>query len=72
MKFLIYRKLNKNKVICLKCNAEYEEGTNFCNVCGTKLIINEKVKMICPNCNLEYKEGTNFCNDCGTKLIKKE
>ena len=41
MKAIVYNKLNKNKMICPNCNAEYEEGTNFCNDCGTKLIKKE-------------------------------
>lgn len=41
MKSFVYKKLNKNKLICPNCNAEYEEGTNFCNVCGNKLIKKE-------------------------------
>ena len=57
---------------CPTCGDRYQEGTEFCKDCGTKLVRDEKVKVICPKCNAEYEEGTNFCNVCGTKLIKKE
>jgi hypothetical protein len=48
---------------CEKCNAECEEGTNFCNECGNKL---QGLK--CPKCNEAVTPDDKFCGSCGLPL----
>lgn len=51
-------------MICLNCNREIQDGSLFCNFCGTK--IEEQFK--CPTCGKVVPEDSAFCPFCG-KII---
>jgi RNA polymerase subunit RPABC4/transcription elongation factor Spt4 len=73
-------------LICTKCKNEYEDGKNFCGVCGGPLVnkedfvLNEEKKepeeekqierLICPSCRLLYEKMT-ICIRCGATLVKE-
>lgn len=48
---------------CTACGAQVPEGSNFCNICGAKLVSNT-----CPSCSAPIIPGSRFCNICGTQL----
>ncbi len=52
------------KIKCPKCNEYVNEGSKFCNSCGSKL--NDDT-VNCINCNAEIKKGSKFCPECGSK-----
>lgn len=55
--------------ICPNCNKCNPQGTNFCQECGTKLVIPVSAgKRFCPNCGSEIAPGNLFCGSCGTKV----
>jgi uncharacterized protein YbaR (Trm112 family) len=76
----------KKMLICMKCKNEYEDGKNFCGVCGgplvnkEDLVLNEEKeepeeekqieRLICPSCRLLYEKMTT-CIRCGTALVKE-
>ena len=43
--------------VCPSCEAENEEGSNFCGICGQELK--------CDKCGTPIREGAKFCNECG-------
>lgn len=49
---------------CPQCGHVNNEGTNFCQECGSKL----GVQNLCPECGAENPPGMKFCNNCGKKL----
>lgn len=49
---------------CPKCHSQIEDGSKFCNHCGS--LINNNTQ--CPHCHNEVPTGSNFCNHCGECL----
>ena len=65
----------KGTIYCPNCNAEISENSKFCNVCGAKIELPEKVQpvqsptgKVCKNCGAALEEGQMFCVNCGTKV----
>jgi predicted amidophosphoribosyltransferase len=46
-------------------NHHITTGTNFCTLCGEKLI---EIKQSCPQCGEPIVETQKFCGECGAKL----
>ena len=46
---------------CPSCGAENDEGSKFCNECGTKLPQDKE----CPQCHTHWPLKTKFCGECG-------
>ncbi|MCL1993752.1 MAG: HigA family addiction module antitoxin [Spirochaetes bacterium] len=49
---------------CINCKKELEDGSNFCNSCGTRV----QTDLRCQSCNAEIHSDTNFCGNCGVKV----
>lgn len=49
-------------ITCPKCAAKLPAGSNFCNICGTKL------NSTCPGCGAPLIPGSKFCSNCGQAL----
>ena len=47
---------------CASCNFENEPDAQFCEECGSKLVL------ACPGCGREVRPTAKFCNQCGTSL----
>ena len=47
---------------CSSCNFENEPGAQFCEECGSKLVL------ACPGCGREVRLTAKFCSKCGTSL----
>lgn len=69
-------------MVCPKCSAVIQEGSNFCPNCGKKcfnkpvdnreqLQLNSDGKKHCRNCNKEIREGT-LCKKCLRKLNQEQ
>lgn len=54
-------------IICPNCGKELEEGTQFCDNCGTKII----ETVFCPNCGEQTSTEFPFCPKCGA-LLREE
>ena len=55
----------------MKCNTTFEDGTNFCPKCGSKLVDVD----VCPQCGSPISKEDVFCKKCGHRLkeeVKKE
>ena len=55
-------------LICPRCAKELEDGTLFCNYCGTNLKNNDADLLSCPVCNRTYDRDTKYCTYDGTRL----
>lgn len=58
---------------CPNCGADVQNGSQFCNNCGTRMPpasmkTAPKAGLTCPTCGAAVAEGNLFCNNCGTKL----
>ncbi len=58
---------------CPNCGADVQNGSQFCNNCGTRMPpasmkTAPRAGHTCPTCGAAVAEGTLFCNNCGTKL----
>jgi hypothetical protein len=51
---------------CPNCETLNPEGVKFCQECGARLNLSDKVK--CAGCGAEYPAGTRFCGECGRQL----
>ena len=49
-------------ITCPQCAAKLPAGSNFCNICGTKL------NNTCPGCGAPLIPGSKFCSNCGQAL----
>ena len=47
---------------CVSCGFENEQGAQFCEECGHKLVL------ACPGCGREVRPTAKFCSKCGTAL----
>ena len=47
---------------CPQCAAKLPTGSNFCNICGTKL------NSTCTGCGAPLIPGSKFCSNCGQAL----
>ncbi len=59
---------------CPNCGADVQNGSQFCNNCGTRMppasmkTAPKAPGLTCPTCGAAVAEGNLFCNSCGTKL----
>ncbi len=58
----------KAHIKCNKCGFELDEGSKFCNQCGTPVSNSEDSMLSCPVCGAKLPANSKFCNSCGTKL----
>ena len=49
-------------ITCPQCAAKLPAGSNFWNICGTKL------NSTCPGCGAPLIPGSKFCSNCGQAL----
>lgn len=58
---------------CPNCGADVQNGSQFCNNCGTRMPpasmkTAPKAGLTCPTCGTELESNAAFCFNCGTKL----
>ena len=58
---------------CPNCGADVQNGSQFCNNCGTRIPpasmkTAPKTGLTCPTCGTELESNAAFCFNCGTKL----
>ena len=53
---------------CPKCSKELENGTKFCDNCGTEII----ETLYCPNCGNPVNQDSVFCQSCGAPLTEEK
>ena len=58
---------------CPNCGADVQNGSQFCNNCGTRIPpasmkTAPKTGLTCPTCGTELESDAAFCFNCGTKL----
>ncbi|MDO8671550.1 MAG: zinc ribbon domain-containing protein [Dehalococcoidia bacterium] len=53
---------------CAECGEPYEEGDQFCRICGAELSNNAESSPACPECGEPFEEGDIFCGACGFTL----
>ena len=58
---------------CPNCGADVQNGSQFCNNCGTRIPpasmkTAPKAGLTCPTCGTELESNAAFCFNCGTKL----
>ena len=49
---------------CIKCKAPLEDGTKFCDACGTE----QPQTIFCENCGKKLENSATFCDSCGTPV----
>ncbi|MBN1874919.1 MAG: zinc ribbon domain-containing protein [Anaerolineae bacterium] len=54
---------------CPKCGHQNQDGSRFCNACGTML---QRTRIRCPHCGTLNTIGNLFCDKCHTRLIPPE
>jgi len=54
----------EEKMKCVRCQFENEEGSKFCLECGGRL------ELQCPQCGKILPLAAKFCNGCGQRLEK--
>ena len=62
-------------MFCKNCGAKIEDGSLFCNVCGTEQNINGKQsdiedvrRVYCNKCGQQILDDSKFCCKCGSAL----
>jgi predicted amidophosphoribosyltransferase len=55
--------------ICPLCNYHASQISNFCVICGAKLI-NKRDPNECPFCHMYSSDTDKFCQECGKPLLK--
>ena len=53
-------------ITCPKCNKELENGTQFCDSCGTQIF----ETIFCPNCGKQTSTEFAFCQSCGASITE--
>lgn len=58
---------------CPNCGADVQNGSQFCNKCGTRMPpasmkTAPKAGLTCPTCGTELESDAAFCFNCGAKL----
>lgn len=60
-------------ITCANCNAQWPEGTKFCENCGTKLeaVVPPvaEATIECANCHAQIAQDSKFCLNCGEKVV---
>ncbi len=56
-------------IVCPKCNKQLEEGTKFCDGCGSP--IQEAATVFCPNCGNPTSSEFEYCQRCGFSIATK-
>lgn len=51
-------------IVCSKCSKQLEDGSKFCEHCGTPV----QETIFCSNCGKQASTGFAFCENCGTPL----
>lgn len=49
---------------CPKCGKELQDGTKFCDNCGTQIF----ETIFCPNCGAQTSTEFKFCQKCGASI----
>lgn len=49
---------------CEHCGTSYEEGDNFCSMCG------RKIGNVCPHCETKNEKDARYCKYCGYSLLE--
>ncbi len=57
------------KYKCPQCNAEFEQGVNYCPNCGYDIKSNFAQSPVCPHCHTSYPTGYWFCPIDGFRLV---
>ena len=55
-----------NVKFCPKCGKRFEKKWDFCQECGTRIL------MKCPSCGIKVKGNPKFCVKCGINLSEIE
>lgn len=53
---------------CPHCQAEYEQGQRYCQVCGSYLLHPETGDTFCPQCGIRVSKLQEFCHECDAPL----
>ena len=51
-------------ITCPKCGKELQDGTKFCDNCGTQIF----ETIFCPNCGAQTSTEFKFCQKCGASI----
>ncbi len=55
-------------IICPSCSTVNNEGTKFCQNCGTKLITEPPKECKCSSCGAVITPDMRFCSECGHRV----
>ena len=58
----VKRHAGERKFICLQCDGENREDSEYCQSCGVKLV------QRCPECGDDCKREDKYCRKCGSNL----
>ncbi|MFZ5453533.1 MAG: double zinc ribbon domain-containing protein [Thermodesulfobacteriota bacterium] len=53
---------------CPHCQAKYETGQRYCQVCGSYLLHPETGDTFCPQCGIRVSKRQEFCHECDAPL----